>query len=86
MDQVTTEYYTITAESMARERERLYEKARHDEAQALHHAEQKGRAEGREEGRQEEKIEIARKMKSMGDPLDHIMLLTNLDYSEIERL
>ena len=78
MEQVTTEYYTITASSEFRERERLYEKARHDEAQALYHAKQ--------EGKQEEKNEIARKMKAMDTPLDQIMLLTGLGYAEIERL
>ena len=78
MDQVTTEYYTITAESMARERERLYEKARHDEAQALYHA--------RKKGRQEVEIEIARKMKAAGMPFDQIAQFTDLSYSEIESL
>ena len=34
MDQTLNAYYTITAESEFREKERLYAKARHDEAQA----------------------------------------------------
>ena len=84
MDQVTTEYYTITAESMARERERLYEKARHDEAQALHHAEQEGFKEGYREGSC--RVEIARRMKAFGMPFDYIAQFTDLSYSEIERL
>lgn len=46
MEQAINAYYKITASSEFRERERLREKARHDEAQALHHARQEGRAEG----------------------------------------
>jgi predicted transposase/invertase (TIGR01784 family) len=38
MSQAINAYYTITASSEFREKERLYEKARHDEAQALRHA------------------------------------------------
>ena len=86
MDQVTNEYYTITAESMARERERLYEKARHDEAQALHHAEQKGIQKGIQKGSSERSVEIARKMKAAGTPFDQMAQSSELSYSEIERL
>jgi flagellar biosynthesis/type III secretory pathway protein FliH len=50
MDQAISAYYTITASSEFRERERLYEKARHDEAQALHHAREVGEAEGMAKG------------------------------------
>lgn len=46
MEQAINAYYKITASSEFRERERLREKARHDEAQVLHHARQEGRAEG----------------------------------------
>ena len=42
MNQAINAYYNITAESEFRERVRLWEKARHDEASALHYAEQKG--------------------------------------------
>lgn len=38
MNQAINAYYTITASSEFREIERLREKARHDEAQALYHA------------------------------------------------
>lgn len=88
MEQVTTEYYTITASSEFRERERLYEKARHDEAQALHHAEQEGYREGFQEGYQEGscRVEIARKMKAAGMPFDQITQVTDLSYSDVERL
>ncbi len=43
MNQAINAYYTITASSEFREKERLRAKARHDEAQALFHAEQKGK-------------------------------------------
>jgi len=43
MNQAINAYYNITAESEFRERVRLWEKARHDEASALHYAEQKER-------------------------------------------
>jgi len=42
MTQAINAYYTMTAESEFKERERLWEKARHNEASALYHAEQKG--------------------------------------------
>ncbi|MCL2251301.1 MAG: Rpn family recombination-promoting nuclease/putative transposase [Treponema sp.] len=48
MDQAINAYYNITAESELRERERLWEKARHDEAQALSNAEENGRKAERE--------------------------------------
>jgi predicted transposase/invertase (TIGR01784 family) len=48
MDQAISAYYTITASSEFRERERLYEKARHDEAQAMRHARLEGIKEERE--------------------------------------
>jgi hypothetical protein len=38
MSEAINAYYKITASSEFRERERLYEKARHDEARALRHA------------------------------------------------
>ena len=50
MDKAISAYYTITASSEFREIERLREKARHDEAQALYHAKLEGRLEGRQEG------------------------------------
>jgi len=86
MDQALNAYYTITASSEFREKERLYAKARHDEAQALYHAEQKGIEKGLQKGRQEERLEMARKLKSMGLPFDQISQATELSHSEIERL
>ena len=48
MEQAINAYYTITAESEFREKERLWSKARRDEAQALSNAEEKGKTEERE--------------------------------------
>jgi len=42
MEQAINAYYNITTESEFREKERLWSKARHDEAQALSNAEEKG--------------------------------------------
>ena len=59
MEQAINAYYKITASPEFREVERLREKARHDEAQALYHAKMVGRAEGRAEGREEGRAEGA---------------------------
>ena len=50
MEQAIRAYYSITASEEFREIERMREKARHDEAQALHNAEQKGIQKGMQEG------------------------------------
>ena len=82
MDQAINAYYTITASPEFREIERLREKARHDEAQALYHAEQKGIQKGVAEGR----LEIARAMIADGEPVEKIKRYTGLTSEEIERL
>jgi hypothetical protein len=48
MNEAISTYYTITASSEFRERERLWEKARHDEAQALENAEKREMEQERE--------------------------------------
>jgi len=48
MDQAINAYYNITVESERCERERLWEKARHDEAQALSNAREEARKEEQE--------------------------------------
>jgi predicted transposase/invertase (TIGR01784 family) len=78
MSQAIKAYYTITSSSEFREKERLREKARHDEAQALYNA--------RREGKQEEKYEIARKLMKRNRPVDEIVEDTGLMYEEIEQL
>ncbi len=70
-------YGSVTRESIQRERERLYEKARHDEAQALYHAEQEGISKG--------KIEIAWTMIAYGEPVSKIMRYSGLTLEEVEK-
>ena len=82
MDQAINAYYTITASPEFREIERLREKARHDEAQALYHAKQ----EGIQQGVAEEKLEIARNLLKINLPLEQISKATGLTIAEIERL
>lgn len=82
MDQTINAYYTITASSEFRERERLYEKARHDEAQALYHAEQKGI----EKGIQKKSFEVARDLKALGMPFEQIVKISGLSCAEVESL
>ncbi len=90
MSKAINAYYSITASSEFRELERLRAKARHDEAQALHHAELKGkaigRAEGIAEGEARGKAEIARKMLKRNRPMNEIMEDTGLTCEEIEGL
>ena len=72
MSQAINAYYTITASSEFREKERLRAKARHDEAQALHNA------------RKERDIEIVRNALKMNMSVDDIMKLTGLSRQQIE--
>ena len=74
MSQAIDAYYTITASSEFREKERLRAKARHDEAQALYTA------------RKERNIEIARNMKSDGEPIEKIVRYTGLTKEDVENL
>ena len=73
MEQTTQAYHhQITAESMARELERLRELARHNEASALRHA------------RNEVRLEIARKMKEMDFSNEQIQTATGLPAETIK--
>ena len=74
MSQAINAYYTITASSEFREKERLRAKARHDEAQALYNA------------RHEEKLGFARNMKADGEPIEKIARYTGLSKESIEEL
>ena len=78
MSQAINAYYTITASSEFREKERLRAKARHDEAQALHNA--------RREATMERNIEIARNLLEMNMPHDQIAKATDLTLEEISNL
>lgn len=90
MEQAVNAYYSITASEKFREIERLREKARHDEAQALYHAKQEGMQQGMQQGMQEGvqqgKLETAKNLIKMGMPLHQIAAATGLTQMEIERL
>lgn len=90
MSQAINAYYRITASPEFRELERMREKARHDEAQALHHAEQKGlvagRAEGRAEGISERSVEIAKNLLKMGMSLIQVSEATGLAPEELQAI
>jgi predicted transposase/invertase (TIGR01784 family) len=70
----------ITADPEFRELERMREIARHNEASALRHA----REEGMERGMERERLEIARKMKNAGRPLNEITEFTGLTAETIK--
>ena len=98
MEQAISAYYSITASEEFREIERMREKARHDEAQALHNAEQKGIQKGMQKGMQEgmrkgmqqgiseRNIEIAKNLVKLGMPLQQIIAATGLTKEEVEKL
>ena len=81
MNQAINAYYSITASPEFREVERLREKARHDEAQALYHAKQ----EGIQQGISDRSIEIARTMLADGESVSKIMRYTGLTQGELEQ-
>ncbi len=74
MSEAIEAYYHITAESEFRERERLYEKARHIEASALYYAKHKN------------SLEIAKNLLSLDVQVDKIVKSTGLTREEIEAL
>jgi predicted transposase/invertase (TIGR01784 family) len=82
MEQAIKAYHQITAESEFKEKERLYSIARHNEAAALRHARNEGKAEGKVEGRAEGRAEgvekVAQKMKEMGFTKEQIQTATGL--------
>ena len=82
MDQAINVYYTVTASPEFREIERLREKARHDEAQALYHAKQ----ESIQQGVAEEKLEIAKNLLKINLSLDQIAKVTGLSQEGIKHL
>lgn len=80
MNQAINAYYSITASSEFREVERLREKVRHDEAQALYHAEQRGI----QKGASERSIEWNALTKRL--PIEDIIDITGLTREEAEHL
>jgi len=61
---------------------RMVEAKRGGHAESL----RKGRAEGMKEGKAEEKLEIARKMKEMGDSVEKIQAITGLPKETLEQI
>ena len=86
MEQAINAYYTITASSEFREIERLREKTRHDEAQALYHAKLEGIQEGIQKGVEKGKLEIVKKLLKRNRPIDEIIEDTGLTREEIENI
>ena len=78
MSEAIEAYYHITAESEFRERERLYEKARHIEASALYYAECNAK--------RKNSLEIARNLLSLDVQVDKIVKSTGLTHKEVEAL
>jgi len=74
MEQAKQVYYQMTAEERAREIEWAHKIAQHNEASALRHAQD------------EERLEIARKMKSMGETVEKINIFTGLPTETIEKI
>ena len=92
MKEAIDAYRSITATPEFREMERLRSKARHDEAQALHHAQLKGQeegmakgmAKGQEEGMAKGKAEgIAEGETTKALAIAKNLLLINLPLDEI---
>ena len=82
MSEAINAYYSVANSSEYREIEKLRDKARHDEAQALRSAEQRGVQEGIKQGVKD----VALKLLKRNRPIDEIMEDTGLTYSEIEEL
>ncbi len=78
MKQAIEAYRHITVTPEFREAERLRAKARHDEAQALHHA--------RREGSDARAISIAKMLLDAGDSVEKIVRITGLTRNEVESL
>lgn len=94
MSEAIHAYYTVTNSSEYREMERLREKAEHDEAQALHHAEQIGMEKGIKKGF-EKGIErgigkgiekVALNLLKSGMPIEQIAQFTGLSQTELKKL
>ena len=74
MNQAIDAFHSITVSPEFREIERLYAKARHDEAQALRHE------------RLETKRAIAKNCLQEGFPLETIVKITGLTPKDVEKL
>jgi len=90
MAQAVNAYKQISATKEYQELERIRERARHDEAQALGNArrqgEEAGRKEGEIKGRKENQKETAKRLFSIGLSINDIIVATELSREEIEAL
>jgi len=94
MEEAKVAYNSITATPEFREMERLRAKARHDEAQALWNAENRGKQQGIEQGLEQgleqgmerKALAIAKNLLEMDIPIDKIILATGLTHEEVEQL
>ncbi|MCL2088991.1 MAG: hypothetical protein FWH14_05875, partial [Oscillospiraceae bacterium] len=94
MEQAISAYRSVSVSPEFKEMERLRSKARHDEAQALYHAErmgiqqgiQQGMERGLRQGMTARNYDIAQNLLDMNIPVDIIATATNLTPEEIESL
>jgi len=82
MAQAVNAYKQISATQKYQELERIRDKARHDEAQALNNAMRHGEIKGRKKTQEE----TARRLLAMGLSIDDIIVATELSREEIEAL
>jgi predicted transposase/invertase (TIGR01784 family) len=82
MGEAVRAYHQITADSEFREMERLREMARHNEAAALRHARDEGRAEGEER----KAFGIAQNLVKLGLPVETVVSATQLDPEKVKAL
>ena len=82
MTQAVNAYRSVSASEKFRTLEKIREKTRHDEAQALYNADLQGET----RGRSEERIIMAKNMISENIPLNVISKVTGLTIEEIERI
>jgi predicted transposase/invertase (TIGR01784 family) len=86
--------HQMTAEERAREIEWAYKMARHNEATALRHARDEGKAEGMAEakaegmakGKAEVMVQVAQRMKVMGFSNEQIQTATGLPAESVKRI
>ena len=78
MTQAVSAYRTVSASEKFRTLEKIREKTRHDEAQALYNAEQRGA--------NTERIAMAKNMLKDSLPLSQISQYSGLTIEEIERI
>ena len=76
----------LTEDDYAREMLERQIKAEHDRASWLEYAKKWGREEGIEKGYADAIMDMAKKMKKAGKPVEEIMEFTGLDAETIEKL